>query len=246
MITLPELSDPLVHASLQQIDILRRDRRLTERECVIKTYEFIAAWVHARAKLAEADLTERIPELVFEVGAVKFDWIEYPPRRQVWRTKTNWFPEVPVEERYTTWQPIPEVELVDNIGRFRLPAGGRDQFLKVLRGPISVWRVKILQTDNISAAPKIPPPKKGKPAESVFGANLKRLVKSVPMTWTSFAALSKVHISLIRKHRRGSTEPSVESMRAYIKALTDALGRSVKTRELTTATKSKRQPPHNP
>src|SRR5258708_1485958 len=145
MADLPNLSSPRIRALLFRLASRRIEKKEKKLDCLWEAYNIIAAeWLAAKGALDDADRCQRIPELLLE-AAVEFGWIEYPRVRPVQRRRTirgSWIPNAPVIDWVPV--PIPDSELVEEIGRFKVEAGFRSRFLGLLAGRTLAWQAETL------------------------------------------------------------------------------------------------------
>jgi len=124
---------------------MRRERKRKAWECLRDCFDLVAGpRLDAQGTLSEADLNHVIPEMVLE-AAVEFGWIQYPRQRQVRRIRfvtDAWIPGSSVRDWLPV--PIPDAELVENLGRFRVEAGFTARFRSLLGGRIVHWRGEAL------------------------------------------------------------------------------------------------------
>jgi len=152
MTDLSNLSSPKIHAKLLLLKSKCIEKKEEARECLKEAYNIIAAErLAAKGTLDDADLCERIPELVFET-AVEFGWVDYPRVRLVQRRRTipgSWIPNAPVIDWVSA--PIPASELVEEIGRFKVEAGLRSRFLGLLAGRVAAWQAEALSPGTVGS-----------------------------------------------------------------------------------------------
>lgn len=142
---LPNISSPAINAGLLRLVAMRKERRKKDLECILESFDVVAAaWLEAQGTLSEVELNFRIPELVFE-AAVEFGWVQYPPQREVQRRRIipdAWIPGAPVIDWVSV--SIPESELVEEFGRFRVETGFTVRFRRLLAGRIAYWQAEVL------------------------------------------------------------------------------------------------------
>jgi hypothetical protein len=145
MADLPDLSSPAVRASVLQLEAMRRERQKKELECLRECFDLIAGpRLDAQGTLSAAEINHSIPEMVLE-AAVEFGWIPYPRQQLVQRrrpVRNAWIPGSVVVDWVSV--PIPDDELVENLGRFKVEAGFTAMFLSWLAGRIAHWQGEAL------------------------------------------------------------------------------------------------------
>lgn len=236
MTTLPQISSPAIRPGLLRLDAMRREGRAKPLECIWGAYDIIAtAWVKAGAKLTEADLALKIPELVFE-AAVEFNWLDYPRRRRTKRVRSrpdSWIPNAPTIDWVDVL--IPEAELIENIGRFKVEAGVKDDFVnRLLGGRLSEWRAKLydVEEENIAPVPKVSAHQTGKPINSAIGPNIDRLREECGWSFDDLAEQSGVDKTLIMDHIHRRAKPHPRNLKRYAEAFSRCLERPVTVGEL--------------
>jgi hypothetical protein len=153
-----DIDDPEVRASLLRLDSDRRERRLTARKCIEKTYDLLAGELVLRGtQLTDQELLHLIPGKVLEV-AVKFSWVPDPACRAQ-RSIRSWFagfePKTPVNT--SRWVRIPENELTEQLGPFRVTPGYRNNWCGLLGGRIRAWKANALDMPISVEAPPLGP-----------------------------------------------------------------------------------------
>lgn len=144
-VKLPDIYSREIRAGLLALEAARRERKAGALDCLHNAYDLIAGrWLVIQGTLTQADLYDRILAQVLE-PAVEYGWIPDPRMRPVRRRRTfpdSWIPGAPVID--WVWQPIPESQLVDQFGRFKVPNTFRSWFLGHLGGRIAYWESKTL------------------------------------------------------------------------------------------------------
>ena len=141
----PNLSSPRILAGLLRLEARRNEGCVEALQCLREAYDLVATeWSTVKKTLDDDDCSRKIPELVFE-AAVKFGWVAFPRTRKVRRTRrdpNSWIPHAPVIDWVDV--PIPDSELVEQIGRFNVEAGFGSQFVGLLAGRIANWQAMAL------------------------------------------------------------------------------------------------------
>jgi hypothetical protein len=149
---LPSLLSRTLRRDLLRIASQLEERKKSQLDCYRESYDLIAnAWLDAKGKLDEADLTEGIPGLLF-TAALEFKWISLPERKQVQGRVIYyaWVTGKPVYDR--TSIEIPETELTENVGGFRVTPKLKSDFLGGIRGRIHHWEAQSLSGPDAAAS----------------------------------------------------------------------------------------------
>jgi hypothetical protein len=138
--SLPDVSSSEIRAALLRLEGRRKEGEALD--CWREAFDAVAAaWLNAQGTLSDDDLRNRIPEAIME-PAVEFGWIKYPPCRAVRRERHN-----PGFWGRIYWDPvqIPEEELTEQFGKFKVHAGFRESLQKHLAGRIDMWQAATLE-----------------------------------------------------------------------------------------------------
>jgi hypothetical protein len=98
------------------------------------------AFCEAGEKLTEELLTERIPGLLLET-AVKCKWVQHPSWRHRRGVVGGFLPGNYNPARY---EPVPQAELTETFGGYKVRNGYGAGFRRYLEGRIAHWRVEAL------------------------------------------------------------------------------------------------------
>lgn len=133
-----ELFPKRVRVGLRQVQSKKRaGARLLD--CLSDAYDVYAdAFYEAGEQLTDGLLTERIPALVHDV-AVKFKWLPHPSFRHRGRgaVVAGFLPGIYNPARY---EPIPEVELTEIFGGYKVRNGYAAAFVQIIEGRVLHWR----------------------------------------------------------------------------------------------------------
>jgi hypothetical protein len=134
-----------IQAGLLQIQMKRLEGMKTAA-CLREAYNLYPGGIDL---LTEAFLTEGIPSMVFR-AAVGHKWVPYPPIRSTRRRVARDFLLDPCKPSRS--ETVPQNELTETFGGYRVPSGYRAWFTRHLESRIAHWRADTMRR----AAPSDP------------------------------------------------------------------------------------------
>jgi len=219
----------------------KENRKFGYVACVKEAYKVIAkAWVDAGAELTEAELTEGLPEFTYE-AAIEFGWAHYPlmyrPLKPVWDPKTDIRSEV-----YKDPEPIPDSELVERIGRFKVTAVFKAQFLAILAGPMLGARAMKYDVEAKNSAPvsKTAPARGGTPVKSVLIGNIEWLRLECGWSPKDLANEMRVDTKTVTDLLDRGAKPRPSTMKKYAEAFGRQNGWKITVADLTSRSLKRR------
>jgi hypothetical protein len=142
-----------IHAGLLRVHS-KRLAKAKLQDCLQWAYDAYASELAAGGEsLSNLLLAEQIPAWVFRV-AVEFKWVPYPPQRQERRQKIHpdaWIPGS--RTIWWEWVPLPESELVESFGGYRVQKGYRAWFTRSLESRIAHWHAEALTRSAADLGP---------------------------------------------------------------------------------------------
>jgi hypothetical protein len=142
-----DISKPEISASLLRLEADRRERRRKPLECIHEAYDVMARMLLGLGvRLTDRELHNTIPGAVL-AAAVKHGWAANPQIRTEHRRRYrfNPFTQRDVPGSYEVEVKIPEAELTEQFGPFKVTPPYVDWWLGYLGGRIAFWEAEALE-----------------------------------------------------------------------------------------------------
>jgi hypothetical protein len=148
-----------LRASLLRLDADRRERRLSARQCIQKTYDLIARKLVSQGiQLTDEERRGVIPGAVLE-AAVNYSWTPHPGSRTQRRTRAR-LVSLGSARTAASSSPIvriPDAELTEQLGAFSVTPDYLKWWLGLLGGRVRAWETNSLDPSGLVEAPPAVP-----------------------------------------------------------------------------------------